>query len=449
MPRKKDPWPTLSGRCFISHSYADSGAVEQLRGHLPKKAEPVIFERVQPDPTNAVSDGIIPELLSCEALIYLERGQSANSFWVSFERDYALRSGLDVFAYDPSSNKLRKDDDAPLDLHLSTFFHQNDGKNVEALVNWMRDNRHFDLSPTVTHLRAGSVSGDVAVDLEEQLRDGGVVLYLAGTASAGTIDQVRDPGFRSYLREDQDFFHRFRSERMAGYRDRQDPHSPFKFKDDAFYTEADPHDYLFGVHARIDPELGREWQPAGGNCIDLLSGSDDSLFNRNRVDDLIVRLYEALIGYRRRCAADPPATHTILEDDLPMLPIEWADRRGRQRLRLGANTNSGPTWKHSISRAQDLLMRAAYTLTRSLGHTPTTVDSRLETEIPYDPGFPAHYTYIWNWYPHYIELSMDIDGRHAAVYVRRVPIPKQYKKHAKQRHEERMAKAFPGGKGGN
>ena len=196
MPRKKNPWQDLSGRCFISHSYADSGAVEQLREHLPKKTEPVIFERVQPDPTNAVSDGIIPVLLDCDTLIYLERGQSANSFWVSFERDYALRSGLDVFAYDPYSNKLRKDEDEPLELNVSTFFHQNDRENVDALVNWMRDKRHFDLSATVTHLRAGSMSGDTAINLTEQLRDGGVVLYLAGDASAGTIDQVRDPGFR-------------------------------------------------------------------------------------------------------------------------------------------------------------------------------------------------------------------------------------------------------------
>ena len=441
MPRQEKPWQDLSGRCFISHSYADSSAVQQLREHLPKKAEPVIFERVQPDPTNAVSDGIIPVLLSCNSLIHLERGQSANSFWVSFERDYALRSGLDVYAYDPYRNRLCKDDDEPLDLDVSTFFHQNDRPNVDALVNWMRDERHFDLSATVTHLRAGSMSGDAAVNLEEQLRDGGVVLCLAGTASAGTIDHVRDPGFRSYLRDDLDFFQRFRSERMAGYRDRQDPHSPFKFKDDEFYIEADPHDYLFGVHARIDSELGLEWQPAGGNCLDLLSGQDDPLFNWNRVDDLIVRLYEALIGYRRRCAAAPPDTHTILEDDLSMLPIEWADRRGRQRLRLGA-TNHGPTWKHNISQAQDLIMRAANTLTRAFGHTPTTVDSRLEKEIPYDPGFPAHYTYIWNWYPHYVELSMDIDGQQAIVYVRRVPIPKEYKKHAKQRHEDRMAKMF-------
>lgn len=439
MPASDDVWQQLSGRCFISHAYADFASVERLREQLPKKAKPVLFERVQPDPTNAVSDGIIPALLDCNALIYLERGQSAHSFWVSFERDYALRSGLDVFAYDPGSGKLRKDDDKPLSLKVSTFFHQNDRETVNELFKWMRDNRHFDLTQTVTHLKLGSMSGDTAVNLEEQIIDGGVVLYLAGEASAGTIDQVRHPGFRDYLHRIGDYRDRFRDTRMSGYRDRQDPHSPFKFKDHEFYNDADAHEYLFGVHARVDPQLGLNWQPAGGNCIDLLSGDEDPLFNWNRVDDLIVRLYEALIGYRHACEISPPATHAILEQDLAMLPVQWMDRRGSERYRVGTDGADGPTWTHSISEAQDLVLRAMDTLAGAPGDPPTKVDSRLETEILFDRGFPAHYAFIWNWYPHYIELSMDIDGRRAYVYVRRVPIPRRYKKHAKKRFDERWA----------
>ena len=444
MPDTNTLWQQLSGRCFISHAYADSESVENLVEMLPAEAEPVIFERVRPDPLNAVSDGIVSTIMDCDFLVYLERGESARSFWVAFERDFALRSGRGVFAFDPGTGSLRKDESEPLSLNVSAFYHENDAEAVEALFDWMRTNRHFDLTQTVSHVKLGSMSGDTAIMLEEQLLDGGVVLYLCGSSSAGTIDHVRDPGFRDYLLRTGDFQARFLLERLDGSLESLDPYSPFQYKDEVFYDEADPYDYLFGVFARVDPGLSLKWQPAGGRVIDLLGGAENMRFNLNRVDDLIVRLYEALLGYQKACEISPPAVHAILDTDLAFLPVVWADKSGGERLRIGTQKAQRPTWTFLLSEAQDLMVKAINELSRAMGANPTRVDSRVDLDLPFDYGFPAHYAYMWNWYPHFIELSMDIDGPRAYVYVRRVPIPGPLKNRAKAVFEKRMAGYFPG-----
>ncbi len=441
MAKSDEVWQKLSGRCFISHSYADSEAVKALRERLPGRVEPVVFDQVRPDPNNAVSEGIIPAILDCDCVIYLDRGASAQSFWVAFESDYARRSGLDVFAYDPATGKLREDDSDPLPLKIATFYHQDDGEAVDELFAWMRDNRNFDLTQTVSRLKLGNVSGDTAVQLQEQFADGGVVLYLCGNRSFGTIDQVRDPGFWDYLRDVPEFWERYRDARMGGYRDRRDPSSPFKYRDYEFYSDADPYDYLFGVYARVDADLPPAWQPAGGSVIDLLGGARDHRFNWNRIDDLIVRLYEAMLGYRHACEISPPMTHAILDDQLSMLQLEWLDKRGSERLRVGSAEAETHRWSHSVSGAQNLVLKSIKAISGA-GPGPGTVDARFDSDLSFDRGFPAHYAYVWNRYPHYHELSMDIDGQRAYVFVRRVPIPRRLKKAAKKVYEERMARAF-------
>ena len=92
----------LPPKCFISHAYADGIARDSLIKSLPSGVEAVVFPPITVQPDQFVSNRLIESLLSCDGLIYLAGGASDSSFWVAFERDYALRAGKQVFLADLS-----------------------------------------------------------------------------------------------------------------------------------------------------------------------------------------------------------------------------------------------------------------------------------------------------------------------------------------------------------
>lgn len=94
------------GRYFISHSYADAETREALIARLPAQAKPYIFPPITVEPDEFVSNALIAGIKQCDGVIYLRGGHSARSFWVAFERDYALRAGKPVYAYDPASGRI-------------------------------------------------------------------------------------------------------------------------------------------------------------------------------------------------------------------------------------------------------------------------------------------------------------------------------------------------------
>src|SRR4051812_13664879 len=107
---------SLPDKCFISHAYADAAARERLIRDLPDDVRPIVFPPIHAKPHEFVSKPLIEAILGCEGLIYFRGGASDKSFWVAFERDYALRSGKPVFSYDIRTSELSRDSDKPLDL---------------------------------------------------------------------------------------------------------------------------------------------------------------------------------------------------------------------------------------------------------------------------------------------------------------------------------------------
>lgn len=87
---------------------------ERLLALLPPNVEPFIFPPIVVAPEEMISDKLLGAVRECDGLIYLKDGASEQSFWVALERDYALRQGKPVFAFDAVSNALIRDTSAPI-----------------------------------------------------------------------------------------------------------------------------------------------------------------------------------------------------------------------------------------------------------------------------------------------------------------------------------------------
>src|SRR5690349_18238936 len=120
------------GRYFISHSYRDAATRDALLKQLPAGVKPFIFPPIQVAPKDFVSSNLIEAILASDGLIYLDGGYSARSFWVAFERDYALRARKPVFAYDSETSTIIQQDVAPLELPIFTTCSLGDQKAVEG-----------------------------------------------------------------------------------------------------------------------------------------------------------------------------------------------------------------------------------------------------------------------------------------------------------------------------
>lgn len=128
MPLKKSQsnlWSTLLNRIFISHAYDESEIKAVLR-RLPEHVTPAVFSRQDPNPYDAVSNEIVTEIRSCRGLINLVSARSKKSLWVNFERDYALRSGLKVFAFDAERRMLHEDFSSPVSLCVELVIGKDD-----------------------------------------------------------------------------------------------------------------------------------------------------------------------------------------------------------------------------------------------------------------------------------------------------------------------------------
>ena len=300
-------WQEIQGPCFLSHSYDDEDAVSQVADRLRAQSiEPVIFNLADANPANPVSNDIVPTILSCESQIYLQGGHSANSFWVRFERDYALRSGLAVFAYEPHSESLEADKGSPMDLNIRTYAHQDDQEQAEELLRWMREERNFNLRSNVSRLRAGSMSGDTAVILEEMLIDGGAVLFLCNQSLLGTLRLFFGPSFQDYLDRSYDFRNRFADTRMSELEDLADVSSEelSMLHEDGYFDRENPFEYLLPVFGGIDPTLTSDERTNRFSILNLLSDETESGFDWNAIDDLIIRLFQILNEYPSRVRRD-------------------------------------------------------------------------------------------------------------------------------------------------
>lgn len=415
-------WNRVQSPCFVSHSYRDSDVVERLRQLAPEGVELKLFSRVEPDPSKAVSDSVIPEIRNGKSLIYLEGGASASSFWVSFERDYAHRANLDVFAFDPINEALSVDDSAPIDLSINTLSHPDDKERVDALFEWMRNSRNFDIKLNHATGRLGGVRADDAEALKNILLEGGAMLWLAGPNTASVIDGFRAPAIGKD--NGRSLPSRVAARRLGPSNDGLDDVEPLNEYNEEFYYMTDPYRFASEVFVKIDPSLSAAWQPMGGRIIDVFAGAKDGdAFNWNRVDDLIIRLYAALTEQHRVTAASPPQTRAILEDHIPNLIDHWqrnADSFGR--VRLGTGSRPRADWTLSTRRALQVLDRASTHLSNRFGR-PTAVSRVDYPTYPFDDDCPAHHVAVWVLGDTLIELSIEFDDPLANVYLRRLPRP--------------------------
>src|SRR5262249_19237970 len=139
--RRRSPMEKLDlpRRCFISHSYKDATAREHLLSLLPPSVEPIIFPPITVQPDQMVSNHLIESILDCDAVICLRGGASDESFWVAFERDYAIRAGKRVFSFDPRQGALAPDTSKALKLAIFPIWGWYDKERVLRSVEFMRD----------------------------------------------------------------------------------------------------------------------------------------------------------------------------------------------------------------------------------------------------------------------------------------------------------------------
>lgn len=179
----------LPERCFISHSYKDTKARERLIKQLPRRVRPYIFPPINVRPNKLVSNELIKAILEQDGLIYLEGGYSANSFWVAFERDYALRADKITASYDPETNEVRLTDLSPMSLPLFASYSANDKEQVHDLLGFMRQDRHFHILDYTTQYAHTPAAKQVRSNIIERMNRGGYIIVF-WTKSAAVSKHV-------------------------------------------------------------------------------------------------------------------------------------------------------------------------------------------------------------------------------------------------------------------
>lgn len=186
---------TLPPKCFISHAYADVAARDHLIELLPTGVTPFVFPPITVGPEEFVSDPLIKAVLGCDGLIYLRGGASDRSFWVAVERDYALRAGKKVFAFDTTNLELTQDTGAPLDLAAFASYHRHDAQRVRQIADHLNQNRHFEMWLDVEYLAPGSdFAHEISASLADRLARGGyAVIFWSKAASNSEFvkDEIR------------------------------------------------------------------------------------------------------------------------------------------------------------------------------------------------------------------------------------------------------------------
>jgi len=151
------------GKCFVSFSYDDEAAVDRLQEKLAGRADLFKFPPIQVPPEEMVSNELLRSIRRCHSLIYLIGGESSMSPWVTLERDYALRSGLNVYYFDQKNGLIGRDKSIPLDLKIHATYQRNDSAQVYYIVDFMRRERSFEISMDLDRIEAGS-------DIHEQMK---------------------------------------------------------------------------------------------------------------------------------------------------------------------------------------------------------------------------------------------------------------------------------------
>jgi hypothetical protein len=183
----KRPTGPRDGAYFISHAYADHPLIPALTARLPASARPVVFPPIEVAPDQRVSDDIIKAIEKCRGLIRLGGDASARSFWVAFERDYALRRKKEVFDFDVSTGAFHADQSQPPKLPIYASCKRQDQPKVKHLQEWLEANRSFSFFNNDFELMAGDVLLEhVQGGIADTLVAGGCAVVFLSETSIGS-----------------------------------------------------------------------------------------------------------------------------------------------------------------------------------------------------------------------------------------------------------------------
>jgi len=241
----------LPRRCFISHAYADRVVCEKFVAALPKGVEPIVYPPITVPPEQHVSTPLLNALIATDGLIYLTGGKSDRSFWVAFERDYALRLGKRVFSANPETLGISACTEKPLDLEIFASYHHMDRGRVLEVCDFMKRERNFDIWLDRDRLAAGE---DIRVSIRSATQryvERGYLVVFWSKDSAGS----------QWVQQE----YRFAAEQIGNFNDRV----LFALVDDAPL-----------------PDFWMKFQEPGVQIY-----GDDVRSATQRLDDLIVRLY--------------------------------------------------------------------------------------------------------------------------------------------------------------
>lgn len=166
------------GTYFISHAYKDAEIRDQMIDKLPQGVESYIFPEIGPPPNELVSERMLAAVADHDGLIYLKRNKSALSAWVALERDYAIRIGKPVFAYDPKTERFEKHDGGPLDLqvYFSMAIEDQRDRSHKRILTFMQQKRYFTSLYREMNFTNDDFEAHLKKDMIKRFNRGGVMV---------------------------------------------------------------------------------------------------------------------------------------------------------------------------------------------------------------------------------------------------------------------------------
>jgi hypothetical protein len=166
------------GRYFISHSYHDEVARERLIALLPRTVEAVVFPPIRVEPDEFVSTPLIEAIRSCDGLITLKSQHSDKSFWVAFEREFAVRAGLTAYIWDSITSLFTQDSAEATELVVVVNYHPDDLAIIEDDVIALMRRRSFDVLQIVS-----GPGHDMGKIFDTSMRGGYIITFQSRNAA--------------------------------------------------------------------------------------------------------------------------------------------------------------------------------------------------------------------------------------------------------------------------
>ncbi len=161
-------------KCLISCSHKDADARELLDKKLRNRGvESHQFPPIRVPPNKFTSKALIDVIIEHPTLVYVKGEHSNLSFWVAFQRDYALRAHKEVQSFDPVTLKIEKSRLSPLQLPIIPWYMEKDMKKIREIFDYVK-NRHIDLSSWAT--KNGLVEYTIPQSLKEAVSNTGYTL---------------------------------------------------------------------------------------------------------------------------------------------------------------------------------------------------------------------------------------------------------------------------------